>query len=128
MSSDLIRLSDLMKFPIRIDHYDKVNGNEHFVYGVETVLEYAENLPTVEAEPVVHAHWNGDCCSRCGELAEDNYPRCPNCGAHMDEQLELRTCYCPICDKHFEVRSNDSGGSCPDCGHHVVLHRLEESE
>lgn len=49
---DLIRLSDLMKFPIRIDHYDKVNGNEHFVYGVETVLEYAENLPRVEAEPV----------------------------------------------------------------------------
>lgn len=40
---------------------------------------------------------------------------------------ELRTCYCPICDKHFEVRSNDSGGSCPDCGHHVVLHK-EESE
>lgn len=44
------------------------------------------------------------------------------------EPLELRTCYCPICDKHFQVRSNDSGGSCPDCGHHVVLHRLEESE
>jgi DNA-directed RNA polymerase subunit RPC12/RpoP len=39
---------------------------------------------------------------------------------------ELRTCYCPICDKHFEVRSNDSMGDCPDCGHHVVLHRLEE--
>ena len=40
--------------------------------------------------------------------------------------LELRTCYCPICDKHFEVRSNDSMGSCPDCGHHVVLHREGE--
>ena len=53
MSSDLIRLSDLMKFPIRIDHYDKVNGNEHFVLGIESVLEYAENLPRVEAEPVV---------------------------------------------------------------------------
>jgi rubrerythrin len=39
-----------------------------------------------ESEPVVHAHWNGDCCSRCGELAEDNYPRCPHCGAHMDEE------------------------------------------
>jgi DNA-directed RNA polymerase subunit RPC12/RpoP len=38
------------------------------------------------------------------------------------EPLELCTCYCPICDKHFEVRSNDSMGNCPDCGHHVVLH------
>lgn len=43
----------------------------------------------------------------------------------MDELLELRTCYCPICDKHFEVRSNDSMGDCPDCGHHVVLHMPE---
>lgn len=49
-------------------------------------------------------------------------------GAHMDEKLEIRTAYCPICDKHFRVRSNDSSGSCPDCGHHVVLHRLEESD
>lgn len=41
----------------------------------------------VEIELVVHAHWNGDCCSRCGELAEENYPRCPHCGAHMDEEV-----------------------------------------
>ncbi len=38
---------------------------------------------------------------------------------------DLRTCYCPLCDKHFRVRSNDSSGSCPDCGHHVVLHKVE---
>lgn len=49
-------------------------------------------------------------------------------GAHMDEGLELRTCYCPICDKHFEVRSNDSMGHCPDCGHHVVLHIEGETD
>ena len=46
--SRLIDLEELLKFPIRIDHYDKVNGNEHFVLGIETVLEYAENLPTIE--------------------------------------------------------------------------------
>ena len=40
-----------------------------------------------ESEPVVHAHWNGDCCSACDELAEENYPRCPHCGAHMDEEV-----------------------------------------
>lgn len=48
----LIDVDDLMKFPIRIDHYDKEHGNEHFVYGVETVLEYAQNLPMVVAVPV----------------------------------------------------------------------------
>lgn len=42
----------------------------------------------------------------------------------MDE--ELRTGYCPLCDKHFRVWSNDSHGHCPDCGHHVVL-RIEEA-
>lgn len=89
-----------------------------------------------ESESVVHAHWvwksNGyrfrHECSNCQRESEWKDPFCSKCGAHMDETLEIRTCYCPICDKHFEVRSNDSMGNCPDCGHHVVLHRLEESE
>lgn len=54
----MIRLSDLLKFPIRINHYDKEHGNEHFVFGIETVLEYAENLPTVDAVEVVR-------CEKC---------------------------------------------------------------
>jgi hypothetical protein len=105
MSSDLIRLSDLMQFPIRIDHYDKVNGNEHFVLGIESVLEYAENLPRVEAEPVVHAHWipveGGGFrdmvltiseCSNCGGQVSHHGYACPDkyckhCGAHMDEEV-----------------------------------------
>lgn len=45
----LIDLDELLKFPIRLDKYDKKNGNEHFVFGIETVLEYAENLPIVDA-------------------------------------------------------------------------------
>lgn len=51
-NNDLISLSELLKFPIRADHYDKENGNEHFIYGIETVLEYAQNLPRVDAEPM----------------------------------------------------------------------------
>ena len=43
-----INLEELMKFPIRLDHYDKEHGNEHFIYGIETVLEYAENLQTTD--------------------------------------------------------------------------------
>ena len=47
-----INLEELMKFPIRLNHYDKEHGNEAFVYGIETVLEYAENLPAADAVPV----------------------------------------------------------------------------
>ena len=46
-ANDWIRLSDLQKYPIRYDHYDKENGNFEFVMGGENVLEYAENLPRV---------------------------------------------------------------------------------
>ena len=44
-----INLEELMKFPIRLDHYDKEHGDVNFVYGVETVLEHAENLQTTDA-------------------------------------------------------------------------------
>ena len=43
-----INLEELMKFPIRRNHYDKEHGNEDFICGIETVLEYAEKLPATE--------------------------------------------------------------------------------
>lgn len=43
-----INLEELMKFPIRRNHYDKEHGNEDFICGIETVLEYAENLQTAD--------------------------------------------------------------------------------
>ena len=51
--AEYIERGALMQFPIRRDHYDRENGNEHFINGIETVLEYAEQLPTVDAEVVV---------------------------------------------------------------------------
>ena len=48
----LIDADELNKFPIRLDRYDKEHGNEDFVLGIESVLEYAEYLPTVAAVPV----------------------------------------------------------------------------
>lgn len=47
----------LMEYPIRIDHYDKEHGNEDFVLGIESVLEYAENLPDADVAPVRHGRW-----------------------------------------------------------------------
>lgn len=50
--AEYIEREELMKFPIRRNHYDKEHGNEHFINGIETVLEYAENLPAADVEPV----------------------------------------------------------------------------
>lgn len=54
--AEYIEREALMKFPIRRDHCDKEHANEHFICGIETVLEYAESLPTADVAPVVH--WN----------------------------------------------------------------------
>lgn len=48
MEEKFIRLADLQKFPIRKDHYDKEHGNEHFIYGIETMFEYIDELPKYE--------------------------------------------------------------------------------
>lgn len=102
---ELIRRSDVLKFPIRRDHYDREHGNPHFINGIETVMEYVEFIPPVESEPVVHAHWVSEIVKKCDwrGLKRDYYqpyscPRChtpdprrgeskfcSECGAHMDE-------------------------------------------
>ena len=46
---DLISRADVLKYPIRLDHYDEVNGDRVFVYGVESVIEYVESLPSADA-------------------------------------------------------------------------------
>ena len=52
--AEYINRESIMKFPIRKDHCDKEHANEHFINGIETVLEYAENLPAADVAPVVH--------------------------------------------------------------------------
>lgn len=71
-------------------------------------LEFLDNAPTIEAKPVVHAHWKpfiedveiyntcgyrekrqtGWICSKCGkgftEFGHTKY--CSDCGAQMDEE------------------------------------------
>ena len=93
-----IKLEDLAQYPIRKDHYDKKHGNKHFIHGVESVLEYAANLPVADVAPVVHARWVHDgCrfdggvdwfhCSACKKPESGVYvskPYCSNCGAKMD--------------------------------------------
>ena len=49
----LINGDKLQEFPIRANRCDKEHANEHFINGIESVMEYAEQLPTVDAEVVV---------------------------------------------------------------------------
>lgn len=67
--------------------------------GLNRAMEILAKAPIVEAEPVVHAHWDSqNRCSNCcvpaishdiDEEVEAFYltKRCPYCGAHMDEEV-----------------------------------------
>lgn len=50
----LIDLDKLLEFPIRLNHYDKEHGNISFVWGIETVLEYAETLPIIDTAEILN--------------------------------------------------------------------------
>lgn len=93
--AEYIERGALMQFPIRRNHYDRKNGNKHFINGIESVLEYAENLPVADVAPVVHGRWDENgYCTNCGKHAPFwpvsscyyESPYCQNCGAKMDEE------------------------------------------
>ena len=94
--AEYIEREAIMEFPLRKDRCDKEHANEHFIFGVESVLEYVENLPAADVAPVVHGWWEpgNPICPVCGEnkfrgLDADIWcdwqpDFCPNCGAKMD--------------------------------------------
>lgn len=45
-----VKMDDIMKFPIRRYNYDRENGNGHFINGIESVMEYIEQLPRINVE------------------------------------------------------------------------------
>ena len=67
---------------------------------VDDLLEFVDNLPTIEVVPVVHGEWKqcfedwrmqieGDECSVCGYQqygGVNGFNFCPNCGAKMDKE------------------------------------------
>ena len=56
--------------------------------GIDVALRFVETAPTVDATPVIHAHWifnRGRCsCSHCGGITECPLYYCPKCGAKVD--------------------------------------------
>ena len=67
------------------------------------ICDTIDNVPTIEAKPVVHAHWDENrCCTHCertymdiaiavwedfSENEGDIPSWCPYCGAQMDESI-----------------------------------------
>lgn len=103
--AEYIEREAIMNFPIRKDRCDKEHANKHFIFGIETVMEYVENLPVADVAPVVHGRWiigvdDDDFdvkCSKCewtdifevaGIAAVERIAKamhyCLNCGARMD--------------------------------------------
>lgn len=77
-------------------HCDNGKGLRCRVCWINDMLGEIENAPTIEAKPVVHAHWENEhlnryghlchCCSNCGFSASHKDKNwCANCGAQMDE-------------------------------------------
>lgn len=93
---EYVKRAAIMEFPVRKYHCDKKHANEHFIFGIESVLEYVENLPAADVAPVVHTRWahlGGDewCCPVCGFVitTEGSWDKptkkyCEDCGAKMD--------------------------------------------
>lgn len=73
---EYIKRAAIMEFPIRKDHCDKERANEHFIFGIESVLEYVQNLPAADVAPVV----------RCYQCRSYNKPRLGWCSFHMDRE------------------------------------------
>lgn len=73
----------------------KALGRKQVAEDYNFVLTVLSTAPTIEAKPVVHAHWESNQCSNCKgfALSFDNEPYrkvilsnfCPHCGAQMDE-------------------------------------------
>ena len=96
---EYIARDEILKYPIRINHYDKEHGNEDFVLGIECVIEYIEQIPAADVQPVKHGRWISEYigygvtrykCSVCGgifgedmivDFQHNNF--CSDCGAKM---------------------------------------------
>lgn len=68
---EYVKRAAIMEFPIRKDHCDKERANEHFIFGIESVLEYVQNLPAADVAPVVRCK---DCAHRT-EMGNCGHPR-----------------------------------------------------
>jgi len=114
LGGDLISREALIEGIENVDWYHKEEcgtstvmwrgacSEEEAWFKTPEIFAAVRNALAVEAEPVVHAHWvmrgGRRYCSACGTMAcvtrdSDDFwytigtKRCPECGAHMDEEV-----------------------------------------
>lgn len=132
--TEYIERGALMQFPIRRDHYDRKNGNKHFINGIESVLEYAESLPTADVAQVVHGRWiftkrhlwykdeNGNIDEWRVDNGFHNGPECQICHTAFCEHCtpDWSTTECEIghyyCSECAETSRDAHENYCPNCG------------
>ena len=60
--------------------------------GLRFAIYELNELPAVDAVPVVHGHWivfpDVCVCSECNEDSPSIFEYCPNCGATMDKEAK----------------------------------------
>ena len=88
--AEYINKEEILKFPIRIHHCDREHGSAHFVYGIECVMEYIENIPPADVVEVV----------RCKDCQHYN-KRYHRCNLHSEEPDQYSTGFI------FEMQEDD---------------------
>jgi DNA-directed RNA polymerase subunit RPC12/RpoP len=93
-----MRLIDAEALKKEIGIFINIAQTYHENRAYKAVLHRIDVAPTIEAKPVVHAHWEPENyyyrCSNCEETAfwdldeDSSYAYCPWCGARMDEVTE----------------------------------------
>ena len=103
---EYIERETVLSYPIRKDHYDREHGNEHFIFGIESVMEYVENLPAADVALVRHGRWIFD--HMTGEWSY--YSRCSECGHQeffANDSVEKRHKYCYYCGALMDGKENN---------------------
>lgn len=96
-----MRLIDAEEFQKFIEKQDE--SADYTIYHFE---EWLEQQPTIEAKPVVHAHWLEQIIDGGQELM------CSNCGEYAlmnDEFYSEFSKYCPYCGAQMDEKENDNG-------------------
>ena len=88
--------------PIDADEALRLKDEDlNWVYDLTDLEEFLAGVPTLDVEPVKHGKWvetvfHNGCtfdhdmvCSVCGHSGLPEYEYCPNCGAKMDEEIEV---------------------------------------
>lgn len=57
MSEKYIKMAALNEYPFRRNHYDREHGNRDFIAGVESVMEFADYLPTYTTAEIMAQQW-----------------------------------------------------------------------